>query len=250
MKITAQPAFVLHSQAYKETSLLVEVLTRDYGRISLVARGARRPRADIRGALLPFAPLTVDWFGKTELKTLASVDWLGGQPQLSGTALLSGFYLNELLMRLLAKEDPHTRIFRDYAHTIQALAERRSTIPVVLRRFEYALLVGLGYAPLLTVEADGITPIHAARDYLYRPSHGAIPRPAHLPRACPVSGETLLAIARDDFSQPRIQAEAKTLLRALLAEHLNGATLTSREILDTIQRCTMHAKNESARLTQ
>ena len=101
-KVDHQPAFVLHSVPYKETSLIVELFTRDHGRVSVVARGARRPRAALRGLLLPFQPLKVGWFGKTELKTLAHADWQGALPQLGGVPLLAGLYLNELLLRLTA----------------------------------------------------------------------------------------------------------------------------------------------------
>src|SRR3954471_10778980 len=99
--------FVLHSYPYRETSLLVEVLTRGSGRMSVVARGARRPRSPTRGALMAFQPLSLSWYGKGEVKTLGEAEWIGGQPLLTGEALLCGFYLNELLVKLLAREDPH-----------------------------------------------------------------------------------------------------------------------------------------------
>ena len=153
-----QPAFVLHAQAYKETSLIVELFTRDHGRVSVVARGARRPRAALRGLLLPFQPLVLGWFGKTELKTLAHADWQGALPQLGGVPLLAGLYLNELLLRLTAREDPHPALFADYAATVRAIGPRdgRQDMSALLRRFELRLLAELGYADASSIMAKQI----------------------------------------------------------------------------------------------
>ncbi|MFZ5530814.1 MAG: DNA repair protein RecO, partial [Pseudomonadota bacterium] len=117
----AQPAFVLHSYAFRETSLIVELFSRDHGRVALVARGARRPKSALRGMLLAFQPLTLTWGGKGELKTLHRAEWQGGMPQLQGMALMCGFYLNELLVRLLPRDDPHEDLFEMYRKTLQSL---------------------------------------------------------------------------------------------------------------------------------
>src|SRR6185369_11972233 len=149
----AQEAFVLHSYPYRETSLLVDVLTRATGRVSVVARGARRPRSATRGALMSFQPLMVSWYGKGDVKTLAHAEWTGGQALLQGEALLCGFYLNELLVRLLAREDPHEQLFDRYKESLRELAEGEASAPI-LRAFEKALLRELGYA--LTLDRDAI----------------------------------------------------------------------------------------------
>ena len=117
----AQPAFVLHSYPYRETSLVLEVFTRNFGRIALVARGARRPRSALRGVLLAFQPLLLNWAGKSELRTLHKAEWQGGLPQLKGTGLLCGFYLNELILKLLPREDAHELLYESYCQTLHAL---------------------------------------------------------------------------------------------------------------------------------
>src|SRR3977135_285512 len=113
--------------SYRETSLLLEVFTRAFGRVSMVARGARSPRSPLRGVLLAFQPLALSWFGKGELRTLARAEWIGGQPLLHGEALMCGFYLNELLLRLLPREDPHDALFLRYWETLRELASHRGS---------------------------------------------------------------------------------------------------------------------------
>ena len=139
----SREAFILHGYAYRETSLLVEVFTRGFGRISMVARGARGARSALRGVLLAFQPLALSWFGKGEVRTLARAEWTGGLPLLRGEALLCGFYLNELLLRLLPREDPHDALFLRYQEALARLASEADSAPA-LRSFEKALLKELG----------------------------------------------------------------------------------------------------------
>src|SRR5260370_33338727 len=138
-----QQAFVLHAYAYRETSLIVEVLTQGYGRVALVARGAKRPRSELRGVLQAFQPLTLSWAGSGELKTLIHAEWRGGLPLVCGSALLCGFYLNELLLKLLPREDPHPRLFDAYESALSRLANGAAQAPV-LRPFELRLPAALG----------------------------------------------------------------------------------------------------------
>ena len=140
-----QPAFVLHSYPYRETSLLVEVFTRAHGRLVVVARGARRPRSVMRGSLLAFQPLLIAWSGKGEVRSLHSAEWQGGQPLLSGDALLCGFYLNELMIKLLPREDAHEQLYDNYESALQRLAAEPDSAPI-LRGFEKRMLKELGYA--------------------------------------------------------------------------------------------------------
>jgi DNA repair protein RecO (recombination protein O) len=139
-KVDGQPAFVLHSYPFRETSLIVEAFTRDFGRIALLARGARRPRSALRGLLMAFQPLEIGWAGKGEVLTLMKAEWQGGLPLLHGEALFCGYYLNELLMHLLPREDAHAKLFSVYADTLRRFAAgaRESD----LRCFERALLHG------------------------------------------------------------------------------------------------------------
>ena len=223
----AQEAFVLHSYPYRETSLLVEVFTRGSGRMSLVARAARRPRSPMRGVLMAFQPLTLAWFGKGDVKTLAKAEWAGGQALLRGEALLCGFYLNELLVRLLAREDPHEQLFDGYREALRGLASGAAS-PPLLRGFEKALLKELGYAMVLDRDARSGQPIDPEQLYTYDPELGPVALNGSWAEV-ELSGRTLLDMAKDDFSDPRTLAQAKTLMRALI-NHRMDQPLNSRRV--------------------
>jgi DNA repair protein RecO (recombination protein O) len=228
-----QPAFVLHTRPYRETSLLVEIFARASGRLVLVARGARRPRSPVRGVLLPFQPLMLSWFGKSELRTLKAAEWQGGQPPLGGAALMSGFYLNELLLRLLPRDDPHPVLFDHYQETLVALGRGDAQAPA-LRRFEKRLLQELGYGLVLEHEADGKTAIDPDALYHYRPEHGPV-RGGGGEGGVQLRGRTLLDLAREDFSDPVTLAQAKQLMRMLIAYQLGGDLLQTRQLLMDLQ---------------
>src|SRR5258706_1248230 len=143
-----EPGFVLHTYPYKETSLIVEAFTRSFGRVALLARGARRPRSAMRGVLLSFHPLRLSWTASAELGTLLNAEWSGGHLGLAGGGLMCGFYVNELILRLLPREDPHEALYDFYRQSLGALSGGEDQAPV-LRAFERRLLSELGYAPLL-----------------------------------------------------------------------------------------------------
>ena len=150
-RIVEQPGFVLHSYVYKESSLVVDVFTRDYGRVALVAKGAKRPTSRLRGVLQTFQPLSIGWTGKSELRTLTTAEWIGGMIPLENSALLYGFYLNELLLKLTAREDPHHLLFDHYVKALNRLATSESA-QTVLRIFELALLKETGVAADLSID--------------------------------------------------------------------------------------------------
>ena len=135
-RVDGQAAYILHSYAYSETSLILDVFARDYGRLPLLARGARRPRSALRGVLQAFQPLELGWFGAGEVRTLARAEWLGSMPLLGGTALMLGYYLNELLMKLLPREDAHSALFEAYAGTLRGLAQGGNGAPVIEHHVE------------------------------------------------------------------------------------------------------------------
>ena len=233
-RATAEAAYVLHAQPYRETSLLLETFTQAFGRVAMVARGARRPRSVLRGTLLSFHPLSLGWFGKGEVKTLAKAEWLGGQPFLQGEALLCGYYLNELLIRLLAREDPHEGLFGHYQAALADLARKGMPGPV-LRAFEKALLGELGYAMVLQPGQHGRPAIEPLAIYCYDPERGpvraeelqAIASAAGLPR---IHGQTLLDISDNDYANPRTLNEAKALMRNLINHRLDNEPLRSRRV--------------------
>jgi len=228
-----EPGYVLHAYAYKETSLIVEAFTRRFGRVSLLARGARRPRSAMRGVLLAFHPLRLTWSASAELGTLMAAEWGGGQKSLAGTALMCGFYLNELLLRLLPREDPHENLFDAYAAALESLSLEREQAPV-LRSFERRLLVELGYAPVLDRDAASGAAIEPDKHYAYEAEHG----PVETRRAngdSVVSGRTLLDMAADDYGDARTREEARRLMRVLIADRLGGRALHTRAVLSELQ---------------
>ncbi|WP_343585002.1 DNA repair protein RecO [Herbaspirillum sp.] len=228
-RVQAQPGFILHSYPYKETSLIVDVFSRDHGRVALVAKGAKRPHSKLRGALQTFQPLSLSWSGKSEVRTLTEAEWVGGLLPLEKSALLCGFYLNELLVKLLAREDAHPALFDHYVATLNKLAHGENA-PIVLRQFERILLKQTGVAGnwgLCTVSGKAVQPDGV---YVVDPEQGT--RPERLSdRAPKVSGKTLLDMEREDYSDPTTQLQSKFLMRYLLAHHLGGAQLNTRQIL-------------------
>ena len=229
-----QPGYVLHTYPYKETSLIVEAFTRNFGRVAVLARGARRPRSAMRGVLLSFHPLRLGWSGSTEMGNLISAEWSGAlQPNsrnLSGRGLMCGFYLNELLLRLLPREDPHETLFDVYGDSLRRLSEGEAQASV-LRSFEKRLLSELGYAPLLEHEALSGAPIDPSRRYVYEPDRGPMPSMNNSSQNLSVSGQTLLDLAADEYSRPETRDEARMLLRSLIGQRLHGQVLHTRSVL-------------------
>jgi DNA repair protein RecO (recombination protein O) len=229
LRVGGQPGFVLHSYPYKETSLIIDLFSRDHGRVALIAKGAKRPHSQLRGVLQTFQPLSTGWTGKSELRTLTGAEWVGGLLPLEKTALLCGFYLNELLLKLLARDDPHPRLFDHYVATLNQLAHNEPA-QIVLRKFERALLKETGVAADLTRCTSTREPIQSERLYVVDPERG--PRPERADDTWPrVSGKTLLDMEREDYADAATQSQSKQLMRFLLAHHLGGAPLNTRQIL-------------------
>ena len=191
-----QAAYVLHTYPYKETSLIVEAFARNFGRVALLARGARRPRSAMRGVLLSFHPLRLSWSVSSELGNLISAEWSGALQPLGGRALMCGFYLNELLLRLLPREDAHEALFEVYGESLRQLSVGVAQASV-LRSFEKRLLSELGYAPLLEREALRGEPIQPSRRYVYEPDRGPVVTNASCSDTLEVSVQTLLDLASD-----------------------------------------------------
>jgi len=224
-----EAGYVLHTYPYKETSLIVELFARRFGRVGLLARGARRPRSAMRGVLLSFQALRLSWSASAELGTLISAEWAGALQPLAGQGLMCGFYLNELLLRLLPRDDPHEALFDTYAEALTRLSLAPDAAGV-LRAFEKRLLAELGYAPLLDRDAAS-RPIDPDRLYVYEPERGPTPVNGTRGGALVVSGRTLLDVAADDYSRPETREEARNLMRALIGERLHGQVLHTRAVL-------------------
>lgn len=229
-----EPAFVLHSYPYKETSLIVEAFSRRHGRVAVLARGARRPRSAMRGLLMAFQPVELGWFGQGEMRTLAKVEWVGGQPLLQAQALLLGYYMNELLLKLLPREDAHPALFQAYAGAVHALAIGEPG-QASLRRFEKTLLKELGYGLTLDREADHGRPVEPRKRYAYVLERGPVLLSVEAGEAESFSGRALLAIAQDDFSEAETLAQCKQLMRMLIHHYLGGQRLSSRRVFMELQ---------------
>jgi DNA repair protein RecO (recombination protein O) len=226
-------AFILHAHPYSETSLILDVFARNHGRLALLARGARRARSALRGVLLGFQPLELAWFGSGEVKTLAKAEWQGGIALLAGKSLLLGYYLNELLLKLLPREDAHPGLYDAYVDCIRALAQGASAA-AELRRFEKTLLRELGYGLALDRDADTQEPVRAERRYLYLIERGAVAARGD-ENGLTVSGKTLIDMAADDYADPQTVAEGKLLMRHLVGHYLGGQMLQSRRVFMELQ---------------
>lgn len=231
-----QPVYVLHTYPFKETSLVVELFARDFGRVATTAKGARRPRSAMRGLLQAFQPMSATWSGKQELKTLHSLDWNGSLLLLQGEALMCGFYLNELLLRLLPREDPHEALFEYYADTLKILASGQD-LATTLRRFELKFLQELGYAIPLEFDVNA-EPILESQSYRYEAEHGAFKLPGSLGRydnGVQLSGKTLIDMVNDDYTDMQTKQQSKQLMRYLLAHYLGDKPLHTRQLLIDLQ---------------
>ena len=243
-KITDEPAYVLHRYDWSESSLILEVFTRHHGRIALVAKGAKRPSSSFRPILLPLQPLHVSFGGDAEIRTLKGAEWQGGHVMPTGDALLSGYYLNELLLTLLARDDPHPALFDIYAAVVRVIAsEHGEVLQAALRTYELLLLREIGLLPQLDQQTMTLQPLDAALRYTLVPE-GGLRLSGHDDRAS-LSGAQWLALqsALQDHAPftttlracAEVMSELKPQLRALLHYHCGVKTLRSRQMMIDIQ---------------
>lgn len=221
-----QRAFVLHRRDFSNTSLIIEAFTDRYGRLPLLAKGAKRGRAPQALLLRPFQPLWVAWTGRGELRTLTRAEAAGRPLPLAGTALYCGLYINELLLRLTGRDDPHEELFPDYQLALDALT-RDAHISAGLRQFELRLLEVLGYRMVLDREADGGAPVRPDGHYRYISARGLV---AAAPGGDAVSGETLSRLTDGSPLSAAQAREARDLMRAALAPYLGDRPLNSRAL--------------------
>jgi DNA repair protein RecO (recombination protein O) len=172
-RIADEPAYVLHRYDWSETSLILEVFTRHHGRVALVAKGAKRPSSSFRPVLLPLQPLSLAFGGDGDIRTLKSAEWVGGHVMPTGEALMSGYYLNELLMRLTARDDPHPELFAVYAAAVRLLASGDAdALQWALRGFELLLLKNMGLLPALDLQTLTLKPLAPESFYTLLPEAG------------------------------------------------------------------------------
>ncbi len=247
-RISDEPAFVLHSYDWSESSLILEVFTRHRGRVALVAKGAKKPSSNFRPVLLPLQPLRVAYAqggdGASDIHPLKGAEWVGGHVMPTGDALLSGLYLNELLLRLTARDDPHAQLFDTYAGVVRVLAsEHGDALEPVLRAFELLLLRELGLLPGLDTETLTLAPLRSEARYALVPE-GGLRAAAPADRAT-LAGAQWLALQRAldaAVSYPatlracaEVAAELKPQLRTLLQYHCGNPVLRTRQLMMDLQ---------------
>ena len=232
VRVALEPVWVLHRRPYRDTSELVDLFTRHHGRVAAIARGSRSGRR--RVPLEPFQPLHASWSGRGELVTLGAVESRGPGLQAAGRRLLSMFYVNELLLRLTARQDPQPEMFSLYEDTIHSLAGDRQEA-TVLRVFERDLLELLGYGLVLDRDADG-SAVEPAIRYVYRLEEGPRPASRQSPGTLSISGATLAAIRTGRFETADCLHEARVLLTAAIDHQLGGRPLKTRLVLGALRR--------------
>lgn len=233
-RIHNQPAWLLHHRPFRDTSRILDVLSRDHGRLSLVARGARSGKSRLKGVLRPFLPLSLSWAGRGELGTLTGAELHDAPISLAGDALMSGYYVNELLLKLSHRHDPQPEVFLLYGRTIERLAG--TTLPApLLREFELDLLNLLGYGLDLEHDAHSGEAILPDASYEFRAAQGAVPVER---RSGPMvfAGDELLATRNRDFTAPGALKAANRLLRGVIAYHLDGRELATRKVMRDLRR--------------
>lgn len=240
MKVEQQRAYVLHARPFSESSLLVDVFTREHGRLMLLAKGARRGKSRSRGVLLPFTPLLAGWAGRGQLPILTTVEQSGHAARMKGKPLASGFYLNELLLRLLHRHDAHEVLFERYHDAISQLGQltQAHSPHRVLRVFEKHLLHHIGFGAVFDHDAETGEAITAQRQYHYVPEKGPVcaEPPGRYEHALRVSGRTLHALRDERFQSDEELREAQHLTRTLIDHQLDGRPLRSRRVIREMSR--------------
>jgi len=233
-RVQHQPAWLLHHRPYQDSSRILDVLSRDHGRLSLVARGSRSAKSKLKGILRPFLPLQLSWVIRSDLGTLTGAEMNGAPISLSGDSLLSAYYLNELLLNFLHRHDPQPEIFATYHATINELNAHHD-VAMVLRHFELELLRLLGYALNLDHDTETGAALEPGAEYEYRVEHGPV---AVVSREGPMvfTGAELIAVAREEFADAATLKHAGRLLRQVIAWHLDGKELRSRKVLKELHR--------------
>ena len=229
-----EPAWLLHHRPWSDTSRILELLTRAHGRITLFAHGARRPKSPWRSVLMPFQPLLVSWSGRGDGGTLTGAEIGAAVAALPPAQLLSAFYLNELLLRLLPKEDRHERLYDAYAGTLAAL--RAEPGHLALRVFERVLLDELGYGVDLARDAGSGATVEADRYYHFEPGRGVFAVREGAAEADALRGLDLIAVARGELGDAQSLSAARRIFGAAIAHCLEGRGLATREVMMALRR--------------
>lgn len=229
-----EPAWLLHHRPWSDTSRILELLTRGYGRVTLFAHGVRRPNSPLRSVLRPFTPLLVSWSGRQDGGTLTNAELAGVAPAPAPAVLMSCYYLNELLLKLLAHEDRHDAVYDAYATALAELAAGAE--PEALRRFERVLLDELGYGVDLARDAGSGQPVDPERYYHFQPGRGVLAVHEESPGPGVHAGRDLISVARGEYGAPAAQRAARGIYGAVIAHCLEGRGLASRDVMLAMRR--------------
>jgi len=235
VRVELHPSYILHTRPYRDTSLLVDIMSQEYGKVSLIARGARKAKNNQRYLLQPFIPLLLSWQGKGTLKTLVGIESHGLAYSLAGVRLYSAMYANELLSYLLVQDDHTTALYHDYQSLLLSLTQADSMIEPCLRRFELRLLEELGYAINFSHDADTAAPIVPEQYYFFVANHGFVATEHRLDiRDSSYRGQDIVNISQLLLESKATLRTAKQLLRKALKPHLRGRQLKSRELFTSL----------------
>lgn len=235
-RVYNEPAWILHHRPFRDTSQILDILSRAHGRLAVVAKGSRGAKSRLRGILRPFLPLRLSWVIRADLGTLTGAELNGAPLSLSGEALISGYYVNELILKLTHRHDPQPEIFKAYGSTIERLVGATDVTPW-LRQFEMELLRMLGYALNLDHDTHSRESLVPGQRYEYRAGHGPVPIGDHR-RNGPLifTGAELVAIGKQQFTDRAVLNKAGKLLKHVIAYHLDGIELKSRKVLKEMLR--------------
>jgi DNA repair protein RecO (recombination protein O) len=256
-KILLQPAYVLHQRAYRDTSVLLELFSPEYGRVGVIAKGVKSAKSRWRGVLQPFQPLLVSWNKRGELGTLTGAEAHGPALTITPDLIASGFYLNEVLLRLLERDEGQLELFGYYDEALRGMSDitsqnnpRSVALEILLRQFEIRLLDALGYGLVLDQDVGSESPLQAEQEYIYQLEHGPVKTETLFTNVSRfsdtaeeeyrygtrISGGTLLALHAGDFSDELVRKESKRLLRNVLGNYLGSKPLQSRSLVQPVNR--------------
>lgn len=236
MKVEQQPGYILHRRSYRESSLLIEIFTPDFGRLVLIAKGCRREKSRVRGLFLPFKPLLLSWTGKGELPILTSIEQTEFCPQLNAPSVVCGYYINELILKLLHRHDPHKLLYDRYQQSIFELFDNKKPHST-LRIFEKYLLQEIGFGLVLDHDVESGEIIVEEQNYQYFPRKGPVATHAvNSEHGYIIAGSTLIALRKEEFASEQEQFQAQRLTRLLIDTQLNGKELRSRRVMWEMKR--------------
>ncbi len=234
--IEGEPAYLIHQRPYSETSQIINLFSRHYGRVDAIAKGSKRPKSKFKSFLQPFSPILVSWSGRSQLKTLRSVDISSGkQSNVSRKHLMSAFYLNELILSFLTTADPYPDLFDAYSLAINNLSNADSS-EIILREFEIQLLTEIGYAINFQTEAMSSKKIEPNLSYRFIAEEGFVSSVTSSPRDTLIKGSVIQSIDRKDFSQPQTMRAAKRIIRESVKYHLSGKELNTKKVVKSLKK--------------